>query len=70
LQQIVRRGKPHAVRFRRAVIIMGSASGTPAAALASLLAADEVTVRDVIHAFNQRGLAALWTLTGREAVPA
>jgi transposase len=41
------------------MIIMASASGTPAPAIARLVAADEDTVRDVIHAFNQRGLAAL-----------
>jgi transposase len=38
---------------------MASASGTPVSAIARLVAADEDTVRDVIHAFNQRGLAAL-----------
>ncbi|MFC4950935.1 helix-turn-helix domain-containing protein [Pseudonocardia sp. GCM10023141] len=38
---------------------MASASGTPVAAIARLVAADEDTVRDVIHAFNERGLAAL-----------
>ena len=59
LQQIVRRGKHGSVRVRRAMIIMASASGTPAAAIARLVAADEDTVRDVIHAFNARGLAAL-----------
>jgi hypothetical protein len=41
------------------VIIMASASGTPVSAIARLVAAHEDTVRDVIHAFNQRGLAAL-----------
>jgi transposase len=59
LQQIVRRGKHGSVRVRRAMIIMASASGTPVAAIARLVAADEDTVRDVIHAFNERGLAAL-----------
>src|SRR5438034_8997034 len=59
LQQIVRRGKHESVRVRRALIIMASASGTPVPAIARLVAADEDTVRDVIHAFNQRGLAAL-----------
>ena len=38
---------------------MASASGTPVSAIARLVAADEDTVRDVIHAFNERGLAAL-----------
>jgi transposase len=59
LQQIVRRGKHGSIRVRRALIIMASASGTPVPAIARLVAADEDTVRDVVHAFNARGLAAL-----------
>lgn len=59
LTQIVRRGKGGSIRVRRATMIMASASGTPVAAIARLVAADEDTVRDVIHAFNERGLAAL-----------
>jgi transposase len=59
LLQIVRRGKHGSVRVRRAMIIMASASGTLVPAIARLVAADEDTVRDVIHAFNARGLAAL-----------
>ena len=59
LQQIVRRGKHGSVRVRRAMIIMASASGTLVPAIARLVAADEDTVRDVIHVFNDRGLAAL-----------
>src|SRR6201993_2251205 len=59
LQQIVRRGKHGSVRVRRAMIIMASASGTLVPAIARLVAADEDTVRDVIHLFNERGLAAL-----------
>jgi transposase len=59
LQQIVRRGKHGSVRVRRALIIMASASGTPVPAIARLVAADEDTVRDVIHAFNAKGLHAL-----------
>jgi transposase len=59
LQQIVRRGKHESVRVRRAMIIMASASGTPVSAIARLVAADEDTVRDVIHLFNAKGLAAL-----------
>jgi transposase len=59
LQQIVRRGKHGSIRVRRAMIIMASASGTPVAAVARLVAADEDTVRDVIHLFNEKGLAAL-----------
>src|SRR6516164_11478444 len=59
LQQIVRRGKHESVRVRRAMIIMASASGTLVPAIARLVAADEDTVRDVIHLFNQKSLAAL-----------
>ena len=59
LQQIVRRGKHGSIRVRRAMIIMSSASGTPVPAIARLVAADEDTVRDVIHTFNEKGLAAL-----------
>ena len=59
LQQIVRRGKHGSIRMRQAMIIMASASGTPVPAIARLVAADEDTVRDVIHTFNEKGLAAL-----------
>ena len=59
LQQIVRRGKHGSVRVRRAMIIMASSSGTPAPAIARLVAADEDTFRHVIHLFSQKGLAAL-----------
>ena len=56
LQQILRRGKHGSVLVRRALIIMASASGTPVSAIAPLVAADEDTVRDVIHLFNQKAL--------------
>jgi transposase len=59
LQQIVRRGRHESIRVRRAMIIMASASGTTVPAIARLVAAHEDTVRDVVHDFNQRGLAAL-----------
>jgi transposase len=59
LQQVVRRGKHGSIRVRRAMIIMASSSGTPVPAIARLVAADEDTVRDVVHAFNDKGLAAL-----------
>jgi transposase len=59
LQQIVRRGKGESIRVRRAMMIMASASGTPVPAIARLVAADEDTVREVIHAFNEQGLACL-----------
>jgi len=59
LVRIVRRGRHESIRVRRATIILASSSGIPVPAIARLVAADEDTVRDVIHAFNQRGLAAL-----------
>lgn len=62
LQQLVRRGSRSAagaIRVRRATMILASASGTTVPAIARLVAADEDTVRDVIHDFNARGLAAL-----------
>jgi len=59
LTQIVRRGRGNPIRVRRATILLASSSGTPVSAIARLVAADEDTVRDVIHAFNERGLAAL-----------
>ncbi len=59
LTQIVRRGRGNPIRVRRATIILASSSGTPVTSIARLVAADEDTVRDVIHAFNQRGLTAL-----------
>jgi transposase len=59
LQHIVRRGKRGSVRVRPAMIIMASASGTLVSAIARLVAADQDTVRNVIHLFNAKGLAAL-----------
>src|SRR4029077_10466602 len=59
LTQIVRRGRGSSIGVRRATMILASASGTPVAAIARLVAADEDTVREVIHAFNAKGLAAL-----------
>nr|WP_245564651.1 IS630 family transposase [Streptosporangium roseum] len=59
LVQIMRRGKGSSIRVRRAMMIQASAAGTPVPAIARLVAADEDTVRDAIHDFNARGLAAL-----------
>jgi transposase len=59
LQQIVRRGKHESIRVRRAMITVSLASGMQVPAIARLVQAHEDTVREVIHAFNQRGLAAL-----------
>jgi hypothetical protein len=51
------------------LIIMASASGTTVPAIARLVAADEDTVQDVIHAFNTRGWPG-WTITGLAGVTA
>jgi len=59
LLRLVRRGNHETIRVRRALIIMASASGTTVPAIARLVAADEDTVRDVIHAFNREGLDCL-----------
>lgn len=59
LLRMLRRGVHDSVRYRRALIILASSSGTRVPAIARLIAADEDTVRDVIHAFNDRGLAML-----------
>lgn len=59
LQRIVRRGSTSTVRFRRAMMLLASAGGNTAPAIARLVQADEDTVRDVIHHFNEIGLACL-----------
>jgi transposase len=59
LQQIVRRGSVSTVRYRRAMMILASASGNRVPVIAQLVQADEDTVRDVIHRFNEIGLDCL-----------
>ncbi len=59
LQQIVRRGCTSSVRYRRALMLLASAGGNRVPVTAQLVAADEDTVRDVIHRFNEIGLACL-----------
>ena len=56
LQRIVRRGSTNTVRYRRAMMILASSSGNTVPAIARLVAADQDTVRDVIHRFNRIGL--------------
>jgi transposase len=58
-QQIVRRGSTSSVRFRRAMMLLASAGGNRVPVIAQLVQADEDTVRDVIHRFNEIGLACL-----------
>jgi len=59
LQRIVRRGSTSTVRFRRAMMLLASAGGNSVPMIARLVQADEDTVRDVIHRFNEIGLACL-----------
>jgi transposase len=59
LQQIVRRGSTSSVRYRRAMLLSASAGGNRVPVIAQLVAADEDTVREVIHRFNEIGLACL-----------
>ncbi|MDA0636625.1 IS630 family transposase [Nonomuraea sp. MCN248] len=59
LQRIVRRGTTSTVRYRRAMILLASAGGNTVPVIARLVQADEDTVRDVIHRFNEIGLACL-----------
>lgn len=59
LQRIVRRGTTSAVRFRRAMMLLASAGENTVPVFARLVQADEDTVRDVIHRFNEIGLACL-----------
>jgi transposase len=63
LLQIVRRGEPKTtrsvIRYRRAMVVLASASGNSVPAIARLVAADEDTVREVIHRFNEVGMGAL-----------
>lgn len=58
LQQITRTAKDP-VKLRRAIVVLMSAQGQPAPDIAHLLRASEDYVRDVIHAFNERGFDAL-----------
>src|SRR4051794_33116478 len=74
LLQIVRRGEPRmtksVIRYRRAMVVLASASGNTVPAIARLVAADEDTVRGGIHRFNELGMGGLgprWA-GGRPAV--
>ena len=58
LQRITRTAKDP-VRLRRAIVVLMSAQGQPAPDIAHLLKATDDYVRDVIHAFNERGFDAL-----------
>ena len=62
LQQIVRRGgrsEKSIVRWRRAMVVMASASGNTVPAIARLVATSEDRVREMVHRFNDMGMASL-----------
>ena len=59
LLRIVRRGEPKmtksVIRYRRAMVVLASAGGNSVPVIARLVAADEDTVRAVIHRFKRAG---------------
>lgn len=57
LQKITRTAKDP-VKLPRAIVVLMSAQGQPAPNIAHLLTMTEDYVRDVIHAFNDRGFDA------------
>ena len=63
LQQIVRRGggrsEKSIVKWRRAMVVMASASGNTVPAIAKLVLTSEDRVREMIHRFNELGVASL-----------
>src|SRR5690606_161569 len=58
LQKITRTARDP-IRLRRATVVLMSAQGQAVGDIVDLLHVDEGYVRDVIHAFNQRGFDAL-----------
>ena len=53
--QKISRSSKDPVRLRRAIVIMMSGQGQTVRDITSLLQVSEDYVRDVIHAFNERG---------------
>lgn len=53
LQWIVRRGSTSSVRYRREMMLSASAGGNRVAVIAKPVQADEDTLRDVFHRFNE-----------------
>lgn len=58
LQRVSRTSKDP-VRLRRAIVVLMSAQGQTVKDITSLMQVSEDYVRDVIHAFNERGFDAL-----------
>lgn len=59
LLRITRRGTGSPIRLRRAMVVLASAGGNTVPAIARLVQADEDTIRQVIHRFNEMGVASL-----------
>jgi transposase len=63
LQRIVRRGGGKAqinvIRYRRTLVVLGSASGNTVEVLANLVQTSPDRVREMIHRFNAEGMASL-----------
>src|SRR3954451_14273940 len=59
LLRITRRGTGSPIRLRRAMVVLASAGGNTVPAIARLVSADEDTIRQVIHRFNEMGMASL-----------
>lgn len=69
LQQIVRRGSTSSVRYRREMMLLPRPAGTGSRSSRRLVQADEDTVRDVIHRFNEIGLSCLGPSVGGRSFP-
>ncbi|WP_244298356.1 helix-turn-helix domain-containing protein [Micromonospora cremea] len=59
LLRITRRGTGSPIRLRRAMVVLASAGGNTVPAIARLVQADEDTIRQVVHRFNEMGMASL-----------
>jgi hypothetical protein len=55
LKRMVSRGSTSVVRYRRAMMLPASAGGNTVPAIARLVQANEDTVRELIHTFNEIG---------------
>lgn len=67
LQRIACRGAISAVRYWRGMMLLVSAGGNRVPVIFQLVHADEDTMRDVLHGFNEIGLARFdpWRVGGR-----
>ena len=65
---ITRREAGSPIRLRRAMVVLASVGGNSVPAIAHLVQADEVAIREVIHRFDEVGWPA-GTLGEKVAVP-